>query len=69
MNIQLPLTGLAAALCLLLTGCAPLERIDKTDTQILKNEKQYERHLNAINNVAVVRDLYSHWINHNPLNA
>ncbi|MFQ6283713.1 PilN family type IVB pilus formation outer membrane protein [Yersinia enterocolitica] len=69
MNIQLPLTGLAAALCLLLTGCAPLERIDKTDTQILKNEKQADRHLNAIKNGAVVRDLSSQWINPNPLNA
>lgn len=69
MKKHLPLTGLAATLCLLLSGCAPLERIDKIDNTVSQNEKQAGKHLHAIKNGAVVRDLTSQWINPYPLNA
>ncbi|CAI2003513.1 PilN family type IVB pilus formation outer membrane protein [Serratia liquefaciens] len=69
MKKHLPLTGLAATLCLLLSGCAPLERIDKIDNTVSQNEKQADKHLHAIKNGAVVRDLTSQWINPYPLNA
>lgn len=69
MKKNLPLTGLAATLCLLLSGCAPLERIDKIDNTVSQNEKQADKHLHAIKNGAVVRDLTSQWINPYPLNA
>ncbi|CAI1206894.1 Bundle-forming pilus B [Serratia quinivorans] len=69
MKTHLPLTGLAAALCLLLSGCAPLERIDKIDNTVSQNEKQADKHLHAIKNGAVVRDLTSQWINPYPLNG
>lgn len=69
MKNHLPLTGLAATLCLLLSGCAPLERIDKIDNTVSQNEKQADKHLHAIKNGAVVRDLTSQWINPYPLNA
>jgi len=69
MKKHLPLTGLAATLCLLLSGCAPLERINKIDNTVSQNEKQADKHLHAIKNGAVVRDLTSQWINPYPLNA
>ncbi|CAI2537867.1 Bundle-forming pilus B [Serratia liquefaciens] len=69
MKKHLPLTGLAATLCLLLSGCAPLERIDKIDNKVSQDEKQADKHLHAIKNGAVVRDLTSQWINPYPLNA
>lgn len=69
MKKHLPLTRLAATLCLLLSGCAPLERIDKIDNTVSQNEKQADKHLHAIKNGAVVRDLTSQWINPYPLNA
>jgi type IVB pilus formation R64 PilN family outer membrane protein len=69
MKKHLPLTGLAAALCLLLSGCAPLERIDKIDNTVSQNEKNADNHIHAIKNGAVVRDLTSQWINPYPLNA
>ncbi|MGE6304626.1 PilN family type IVB pilus formation outer membrane protein [Serratia liquefaciens] len=69
MKNHLPLTGLAATLCLLLSGCAPLERIDKIDNTVLQNEKQADKHLHALKNGAVVRDLTSQWINPYPLNS
>lgn len=69
MKKHLPLTELAATLCLLLSGCAPLERIDKIDNTVSQNEKQADKHLHAIKNGAVVRDLTSQWINPYPLNA
>lgn len=69
MKNHLPLTGLAATLCLLLSGCAPLERIDKIDNTVSQNEKQADKHLHAIKNGAVVRDLTSQWINPYPLNS
>nr|WP_241391517.1 PilN family type IVB pilus formation outer membrane protein [Serratia proteamaculans]ULG18607.1 type IVB pilus formation outer membrane protein,R64 PilN family [Serratia proteamaculans] len=69
MKTHLPLTRLAAALCLLLSGCAPLERIDKIDNTVSQNEKQADKHLHAIKNGAVVRDLTSQWINPYPLNG
>lgn len=67
MKINLPFTGLAVALCLLLTGCAPLERIDKIDNQVSANEKQADKNLQTLKNGAVVRDLTSQWINPYPL--
>ncbi|CAI2536417.1 PilN family type IVB pilus formation outer membrane protein [Serratia liquefaciens] len=69
MKTHLPLTGLAATLCLLLSGCAPLERIDKIDNTVSQNEKKADNHIHAIKNGAVVRDLTSQWINPYPLNA
>jgi len=69
MKKHLPITGLAAALCLLLSGCAPLERIDKIDNQVSTNEKQADKHLQTLKNGAVVRDLTSQWINPYPLNS
>jgi type IVB pilus formation R64 PilN family outer membrane protein len=69
MKKHLPFTRLAATLCLLLSGCAPLERIDKIDNTVSQNEKQADKHLHAIKNGAVVRDLTSQWINPYPLNA
>jgi type IVB pilus formation R64 PilN family outer membrane protein len=69
MKKHLPLTGLAATLCLLLSGCAPLERIDKIDNTVSQNEKNADNHIHAIKNGAVVRDLTSQWINPYPLNA
>nr|WP_241391148.1 PilN family type IVB pilus formation outer membrane protein [Serratia proteamaculans]ULG16464.1 PilN [Serratia proteamaculans] len=69
MKKHLPLTGLAATLCLLLSGCVPLERIDKIDNTVSQNEKNADNHIHAIKNGAVVRDLTSQWINPYPLNA
>ena len=69
MKKHLPIPGLAAVLCLLLSGCAPLERIDKIDNQVSTNEKQADNHLQTLKNGAVVRDLTSQWINPYPLNA
>ncbi|WP_449631935.1 PilN family type IVB pilus formation outer membrane protein [Rahnella aceris] len=69
MKKNLPLTGLAALLCLLVTGCAPLDRIDKTDAKVSQDEKQADGHLKALKNGAVVRDLSTQWINPYPLNA
>ncbi|TLI63102.1 PilN family type IVB pilus formation outer membrane protein [Escherichia sp. E1130] len=69
MKKHLPITGLAAALCLLVSGCAPLERIDKIDNQVSANEKQADKHLQALKNGSVVRDLTSQWINPYPLNS
>ncbi|ASL95951.1 TPA: PilN family type IVB pilus formation outer membrane protein [Serratia marcescens] len=69
MKKHLPLTGLAATLCLLLSGCAPLERIDKIDNQVSRDENQADQHLHALKKGSVVRDLTSQWINPYPLNA
>lgn len=69
MKKYLPLTGLAATLCLLLSGCAPLERIDKIDNKISQDEKQADKHLNALKKGSMVRDLTSQWINPYPLNT
>lgn len=69
MKKHLPLTGLAATLCLLLSGCAPLERIDKIDNTVSQDEKQADKHLHALKKGAVVRDLTSQWINPYPLNT
>ncbi|WP_421105880.1 PilN family type IVB pilus formation outer membrane protein [Serratia marcescens] len=69
MKKHLPLTGLAAILCLLLSGCAPLERIDKIDNQVSRDENQADKHLHALKQGSVVRDLTSQWINPYPLNA
>lgn len=69
MKKHLPLTGLAATLCLLLSGCAPLERIDKIDNTVSQDEKQADKHLNALKKGSMVRDLTSQWINPYPLNA
>ncbi|CAI2045667.1 Bundle-forming pilus B [Serratia fonticola] len=69
MKKHLPLTGLAATLCLLLSGCAPLERIDKIDNTVSQDEKRADKHLHALKKGSVVRDLTSQWINPYPLNA
>jgi len=69
MKKHLPLTGLAATLCLLLSGCAPLERIDKIDNTVSQDEKQADKHLHALKKGSVVRDITSQWINPYPLNA
>lgn len=69
MKRHLPLTGLAVLLCLFAAGCAPLNRIDKTDANIGQDEIQADSHLKAIKNGAVVRDLSTQWINPYPLNA
>ncbi|MGP0955585.1 PilN family type IVB pilus formation outer membrane protein [Serratia sp. CY68758] len=69
MKKHLPLTGLAATLCLLLSACAPLERIDKIDNQVSRDENQVDKHLHALKQGSVVRDLTSQWINPYPLNA
>ncbi|WP_447873039.1 PilN family type IVB pilus formation outer membrane protein [Serratia fonticola] len=69
MKKHLPLTGLAATLCLLLSGCAPLERIDKIDHTVSQDEKQADKHLHALKKGSVVRDLTSQWINPYPLNS
>ncbi|MBC3214648.1 PilN family type IVB pilus formation outer membrane protein [Serratia fonticola] len=69
MKKHLPLTGLAATLCLLLSGCAPLERIDKIDNTVSLDEKRADKHLHALKKGSVVRDLTSQWINPYPLNA
>lgn len=69
MKKHLPLTGLAATLCLLLSGCAPLERIDKIDNTVSQDEKQADKHLDALKKGSVVRDLTSQWINPYPLNT
>ncbi|NYA16308.1 PilN family type IVB pilus formation outer membrane protein [Serratia fonticola] len=69
MKKNLPLTGLAATLCLLLSGCAPLERINKIDNTVSQDEKRADKHLHALKKGAVVRDLTSQWINPYPLNA
>ncbi|EIV2915463.1 TPA: PilN family type IVB pilus formation outer membrane protein [Serratia marcescens] len=69
MKKHLPLTGVAATLCLLLSGCAPLERIDKIDNRVSRDENQADKHLHALKQGSVVRDLTSQWINPYPLNA
>jgi type IVB pilus formation R64 PilN family outer membrane protein len=69
MKKHLPLTGLAATLCLLLSGCAPLERINKIDNTVSQDEKRADKHLHALKKGSVVRDLTSQWINPYPLNA
>ncbi|QOV56278.1 PilN family type IVB pilus formation outer membrane protein (plasmid) [Serratia marcescens] len=69
MKKHLPLTGVAATLCLLLSGCAPLERIDKIDNQVSRDENQADKQLHALKQGSVVRDLTSQWINPYPLNA
>ncbi|WP_285142737.1 PilN family type IVB pilus formation outer membrane protein [Serratia ureilytica] len=69
MKKHLPLTGLAATLCLLLSACAPLERIDKIDNRVSRDENQADKHLHALKQGSVVRDLTSQWINPYPLNA
>lgn len=69
MKKHLSLTGLATALCLILVGCAPLDRIDKIDNHVSVNEKQADKHLQALKSGSVVRDLSSQWINPYPLNA
>jgi type IVB pilus formation R64 PilN family outer membrane protein len=69
MKKHLPLTGLAATLCLLLSGCAPLERINKIDNTVSQDEKRADKHLHALKKGSVVRDLTSQWINPYPLNT
>ncbi|MGL5384703.1 MAG: PilN family type IVB pilus formation outer membrane protein [Serratia sp. (in: enterobacteria)] len=69
MKKHLPLTGLAATLYLLLSGCAPLERIDKIDNTVSQDEKRADKHLHALKKGSVVRDLTSQWINPYPLNS
>ncbi|WP_337263665.1 MULTISPECIES: PilN family type IVB pilus formation outer membrane protein [unclassified Serratia (in: enterobacteria)] len=69
MKKQLPLTGLAATLCLLLSGCAPSGRIDTIDNQASLDEKKADQQLHALKKGAVVRDLTSQWINPYPINA
>lgn len=69
MKKYLPLTGLATALCLLLAGCAPLDRIDRIDNQVSANEKQADKHMQTLKSGSVVRDLSSQWINPWPLNT
>ncbi|HDO7154524.1 PilN family type IVB pilus formation outer membrane protein [Yokenella regensburgei] len=69
MKKYLPITGLAAALCLLLTGCAPLDRIDKIDNQVTTNEKLADKHMQTLKGGGVVRDISSQWINPYPLNT
>lgn len=69
MKIHLPLTGLAMAFGLMLAGCAPLERIDKIDSQVSASEKQADKHMQTLKSGSVVRDLTSQWINPYPLNA
>ncbi|WP_431225906.1 PilN family type IVB pilus formation outer membrane protein (plasmid) [Serratia sp. L9] len=54
---------------LLLSGCAPLERIDKIDNTVSQDEKQADKHMNALKKGSVVRDLTSQWINPYPLNT
>lgn len=69
MKNRLPLTGIAAALCLLLSGCAPLERIDKIDDKVMSDEKQADKNLQTIKNGSVVRNLTTQWINPYPINT
>jgi type IVB pilus formation R64 PilN family outer membrane protein len=68
MNKLLPLSGLAASLCLLLSGCASLDRIDKIDKQVSQNEVLADKSLNTLKKGSVVRNLTSQWINPYPLN-
>ncbi|MGK2679313.1 PilN family type IVB pilus formation outer membrane protein [Serratia marcescens] len=63
------LTGIAAALCLLLSGCAPLTRIDSIDNRISADERLGDTHRQTLKNGTVVRDLTTQWINPYPLNA
>jgi type IVB pilus formation R64 PilN family outer membrane protein len=69
MKINLPLTGLATALCLLLSGCATFERFDSIDKHVSQNEKLADSSFHAPKNSPFVRDLTSQWINPNPLNT
>lgn len=63
------LPRLTPLVCLLLSGCASLERIDKTDNEITVSEKQTDNHLQTLKNGSVVRELTSQWINPYPLNT
>lgn len=69
MKKQFSLSTMATALCLLLAGCASLDRIDQTDHQAGQDEAQADQHLHALQRGSVVRDLTSQWINPVPLNA
>ncbi|WP_426575562.1 PilN family type IVB pilus formation outer membrane protein (plasmid) [Xenorhabdus stockiae] len=68
MKNKFPLTGVAAALCLLLSGCAPLDRIDKIDGKIISDEKQMDKDLQSAKIGSVVRNLSTQWINPYPIN-
>lgn len=67
MKKHLSLTGTAAALCLLLTGCTTLTKVNQTDRQIQDTENQANRHMTTLQQGGVVRDLSSQWINPVPL--
>lgn len=69
MKKQFSLSAMATTLCLLLAGCASLDRIDQTDHQAGQDEAQADQHLHALQRGSVVRDLTSQWINPVPLNA
>ncbi|UJT80926.1 PilN family type IVB pilus formation outer membrane protein (plasmid) [Edwardsiella piscicida] len=63
------LSGVAAILYLLLSGCSMFERIDKIDNTVSHDETLAQKHLQSATNSPVVRDLSSQWINPWPINA
>lgn len=63
------MTGVATALCLLLSGCALIKRMDETDEKVSQDEKRVEGQLDALKKGAVVKKLTSQWINPYPLAA
>lgn len=65
----LPLSGVAAALILVLSGCAPLERINEIDNQVSKDINKVEKDLGTLKSGSVVRELNGQWINPYPLNS
>lgn len=69
MKKHLPISGLAAVLCLLLIGCAPLDRIDKIDNQVTATERLADKHMQTLKDGGVVRDIATQWINPYPLNT
>ncbi|UCQ13127.1 hypothetical protein [Edwardsiella tarda] len=63
------LSGVAAILYLLLSGCSMFERVDKIDNTVSHDETLAQKHLQSATNSPVVRDLSSQWINPWPINA
>lgn len=69
MKKRLSLSGTAAALCLLLSGCSSLNRIDQIDHKADTAGTQASQHIQALQNGSVVREIPTQWINPVPLNA
>ncbi|MEI2606596.1 PilN family type IVB pilus formation outer membrane protein [Erwinia aphidicola] len=68
MKIPSRLTA-AATLCLLVSSCSTLDRVDATEKRADATEAQAAMHKRALDSGQVVRDLTSQWINPVPISG